>query len=99
MLRAVRWDDRFLDMSNKTRRSELIRRRLGAFEYGVRLCRALAMWAHEEMRDDRGRLVREQFGAEPLHLDMTVRADRRFKLLRSASETINHAASQPFLKA
>src|SRR3954469_4347699 len=50
------------------------------------------MRTHEEMRDDRGWLVRQQLGTEPLHLDMAVRAGRCFEMLGGVSETINHGS-------
>lgn len=85
-------------VSSKARRGQLGRRHCRALEFGVCLDRALTMWTHEEMRDDRGRLVRQQLGTEPLHLDMAVRAYRCFEMLGSASETINHGARVRFRK-
>src|SRR3954464_3903516 len=79
-------------VSSKPRRGQLGRRRRGAFEFSICLGRALAMRTHEEMRDDRGWLVRQQLGTEPLHLDMAVRAGRCFEMLGGVSETINHGS-------
>ena len=85
-------------VSSKPRRGQLGRRHRRALELGVCLGRALAMRAHEQMRDDRGRLVCQQLGTEPLQLDMAVRAYRCFEMLGSASETINHGARVRFRK-
>ena len=85
-------------MSEKARRRKFLRWDLGSLEYGVGLGRAFAMRADEEMRDDRDRLVREQFGSVPPHLDMAIRAGRCFEMLGGASETINHGARLRFRK-